>query len=200
MASAPRAARLCVAACRRAAPQMSRRRIPASTSSSTRTPIAAAFSTTSMRAAGRRFDGDDGDPAPSTVELTQLNKAFTDRATPDGLRQLDELAKMNGHDTIEAYLDDKLRYTPGFASQDRTLTEELVRDDNPPKKADRRAFWFDEDDPDMLLEEHDEFDEDDMMAMAHSKLDEVREMRHYTRLAVWEMPLLSSMYTIGCHP
>ncbi|OAQ99775.1 hypothetical protein LLEC1_05141, partial [Akanthomyces lecanii] len=58
---------------------------------------------------------------------------------------------------------------------------------------DRRAFWYDEDDPDTFTEEHDEFNEDDMMSMAHNKLDEVREMRHYTRLAVWEMPLLSKL-------
>lgn len=31
--------------------------------------------------------------------------------------------------------------------------------------------------------------------MAHGKLEEVREMRHYARLAVWEMPLLASEST-----
>ncbi|KAJ3498513.1 hypothetical protein NLG97_g1064 [Lecanicillium saksenae] len=189
MASNPAVARLCAVVCRRAVPQLAHHR-PAMRLAGTR--ATAAFSTTSMRAAEQSFDGeeDDGDSPP--VELKQLDKAFMDRATPEGLQQLDELAKRNGHTSIEAYLDDKLRHTPGFALEDRLFTDELVRDDSG-GKPDRKAFWFDEDDPDTFTEEHDEFNEDDMMSMAHNKLDEVREMRHYTRLAVWEMPLLSKL-------
>lgn len=198
MASAPRVARLCAAACRRPAPQLSTLRQHRLTSiAGTRAPTAAAaaFSTSSMRAAERDFDGEEGGES-IPVELRQLDKAFLDRATPEGLQQLDQLAKLNGHNSIEAYLDDKLRYTPGFSTQDRLLTDELVRDDSG-GKPDRKAFWYDEDDPDTFTEEHDEFNEDDMMSMAHNKLDEVREMRHYTRLAVWEMPLLSSTSALG---
>ncbi|TQV92046.1 37S ribosomal protein Rsm24 [Cordyceps javanica] len=187
MASAPRVASLCAAACRRAAPQLARHRMMAMAG----TRATASFSTSSMRAAERAFDGDEGgESAP--VELKQLDKAFLDRATPEGLQQLDQLAKLNGHNSIEAYLDDKLRYTPGFSTQDKLLTDELVRDDSG-GRLDRSAFWYDEDDPDTFTEEHDQFNEDDMMSMAHNKLDEVREMRHYTRLAVWEMPLLSKL-------
>ncbi|KAJ6785787.1 hypothetical protein PWT90_03045 [Aphanocladium album] len=189
MASTPAVARLCVAACRRAAPQLAQHR-PAMRLAGTR--ASAAFSTSSMRAAERSFDGEEDDGESTGVELKQLNKAFMDRATPEGLQQLDELAKRNGHSTIEQYLDDKLRHTPGFSLQDKLLTDDLVRDDSG-GKADRKAFWFDEDDPDTFTEEHDEFNEDDIMSMAHNKLDEVREMRHYTRLAVWEMPLLSKL-------
>lgn len=192
MASAPRVARLCAAACRRTAPQLVRQRVMMNMAG-TRATTATAFSTSSMRAAERDFDGDEGGES-IPVELKQLDQAFLDRATPEGLQQLDQLAKLNGHHSIEAYLDDKLRYTPGFSTQDRLLTDELVRDDSG-GKPDRRAFWYDEDDPDTFTEEHDEFNEDDMMSMAHNKLDEVREMRHYTRLAVWEMPLLSSTFT-----
>ncbi|XWW96378.1 hypothetical protein V2A60_004352 [Cordyceps javanica] len=187
MASAPRVASLCAAACRRAAPQLARHRMMAMAG----TRATASFSTSSMRAAERAFDGDEGgESAP--VELKQLDKAFLDRATPEGLQQLDQLAKLNGHNSIEAYLDDKLRYTPGFSTQDKLLTDELARDDSG-GRLDRSAFWYDEDDPDTFTEEHDQFNEDDMMSMAHNKLDEVREMRHYTRLAVWEMPLLSKL-------
>ncbi|EGX87994.1 37S ribosomal protein Rsm24, putative [Cordyceps militaris CM01] len=187
MASAPRVARICAVACRRAVPQLAHHHM----TSINRTRAAAAFSTSSPRAAERAFDGDEGGYS-APVELKALNKAFTDRATPEGLQQLDRLAKLNGHNTIEAYLNDKLRYTPGFSTQDKLLTDELVRDDSG-GRPDRRAFWYDEDDPDTFTGEHDEFNEDDMMSMAHNKLDEVREMRHYTRLAVWEMPLLSKL-------
>ncbi|PFH58293.1 hypothetical protein XA68_13897 [Ophiocordyceps unilateralis] len=55
----------------------------------------------------------------------------------------------------------------------------------------RQSFWYDDEDPETSTEEHDQFDEDDMTSMAHGKLEEVREMRHYARLIAWEMPLLS---------
>jgi small subunit ribosomal protein S35 len=35
-------------------------------------------------------------------------------------------------------------------------------------------------------------DHDDMTSLAHGELEQHREMRHYARLAAWEMPLLSS--------
>lgn len=35
-------------------------------------------------------------------------------------------------------------------------------------------------------------DDDDMNSLAHGELEQHREMRHYARLAAWEMPLLSS--------
>jgi small subunit ribosomal protein S35 len=36
-------------------------------------------------------------------------------------------------------------------------------------------------------------DHDDMPSLAHGELEQHREMRHYARLAAWEMPLLASM-------
>ncbi|KAI0206739.1 mitochondrial ribosomal subunit protein-domain-containing protein [Astrocystis sublimbata] len=59
-------------------------------------------------------------------------------------------------------------------------------------------FWFeDEADPDLLLDEADSetFDEDDIMSMAHGKLEEYREFREYARIAAWQMPLLSKLAT-----
>lgn len=64
-----------------------------------------------------------------------------------------------------------------------------------PKISISRSFWHeDEDDSDMITDERDEdeFDEDDIMSMAHGKLEEFREYREYARIAAWEMPLLSS--------
>ncbi|KOS20287.1 37S ribosomal protein S24 [Escovopsis weberi] len=139
----------------------------------------------------RGADAADGEASPQ-LDLKIMNKAFADSITPEGLRQLDELAKSNGHATVDGYLEAALRETPGWSSEDRALEEELHRDDVG-EKPNKSSFWYDEDDPEMITEEHDEFDEDDITSMAHGKLDEVREMRHYARLAVWEMPLLSKL-------
>ncbi|KAI0009877.1 mitochondrial ribosomal subunit protein-domain-containing protein [Xylariaceae sp. FL0662B] len=60
----------------------------------------------------------------------------------------------------------------------------------------RRSFWYDEEqDPDLINDdiEEDEFDEDDIMGLAHGKLEEFREYREYARIAAWEMPLLSKL-------
>ncbi|KAI0164239.1 mitochondrial ribosomal subunit protein-domain-containing protein [Hypoxylon sp. FL1284] len=60
-----------------------------------------------------------------------------------------------------------------------------------------RSFWSEEEeDPDLIAEEKDEddsFSEEDIMSMAHGKLEEFREYREYARLAAWEMPLLSKL-------
>lgn len=59
----------------------------------------------------------------------------------------------------------------------------------------RNTFWNEEEaDGEMVTDEvgEDEFRGDDITSMAHGKLDELRERRHYARLAAWEMPLLSS--------
>jgi small subunit ribosomal protein S35 len=72
--------------------------------------------------------------------------------------------------------------------------EDIQKDDKG-EKPNKQSFWFDEEDPETNTEELEEFDEDDITSMAHGKLDEVREMRKYARLAVWELPLLSSKYS-----
>lgn len=63
------------------------------------------------------------------------------------------------------------------------------------RKAKKETFWGDEEeDPDYMTEAADEedFSEDDIMSMAHGKLEEHREYREYARIAAWQMPLLSS--------
>ncbi|CAJ2502709.1 Uu.00g101030.m01.CDS01 [Anthostomella pinea] len=65
-----------------------------------------------------------------------------------------------------------------------------------PKLNRSRSFWNeDEDDTDLITDEmdEDEFDEDDIMSMAHGKLEEFREYREFARIAAWQMPLLSKL-------
>lgn len=58
------------------------------------------------------------------------------------------------------------------------------------------SFWNDEEqDTDVVWDQEsgeDTFNEDDITSMAHGKLEEHREHREYARIAIWEMPLLSS--------
>lgn len=78
------------------------------------------------------------------------------------------------------------------------MVEDFTHDLDPlrrPVKPKRDTFWHeDETDEDLITDEigEDEFDEDDILSMAHGKLEEHREAREYARVAVWEMPLLSS--------
>ncbi|KAI1380814.1 mitochondrial ribosomal protein [Hypoxylon crocopeplum] len=65
-----------------------------------------------------------------------------------------------------------------------------------PKINQSKTFWHeDEADSDLITDERneDEFDEDDIMSMAHGKLEEFREYREYARITAWEMPLLSKL-------
>ena len=39
-------------------------------------------------------------------------------------------------------------------------------------------------------------DEDDISSLGHGELEQHRELRHYARLAAWEMPLLASMFRL----
>lgn len=59
------------------------------------------------------------------------------------------------------------------------------------------GFWA-EDEPDELgiVEDGDEeFNDDEITSMAHAELELHREIREYMRIAAWDMPLLSSMYS-----
>lgn len=40
--------------------------------------------------------------------------------------------------------------------------------------------------------EDEEFEGDDITSLGHGELEQHREIRHYARIAAWEMPLLSS--------
>lgn len=130
------------------------------------------------------------------MELKKLEAALAEASTPEGLKQLDQLAKANGFNSIDQYLQNQLDYHPGWASEDRSTLEDIMKDDKG-EKPNKQSFWFDEEDPETNTEELEEFDEDDITSMAHGKLDEIREMRKYARMAVWELPLLSSELSKG---
>lgn len=193
MASASAAARLCVLACRRA-PRL--QQIPRSQQIIRQRSVPQrAFGTSTIRWAREREqqeqEGEEEEEDLGPIELKKLEAAIAEAATPEGMKQLDELAKENGYNTIDEYLETELERRPGWASEDRSLQDEIMKDDRG-ERPNRQSFWFDEEDPETNTEELEEFDEDDITSMAHGKLDQIREMRQYDRLAVWELPLLSS--------
>jgi small subunit ribosomal protein S35 len=109
----------------------------------------------------------------------------------NSLRVMDAVAKEHGFTSFDQYVKSSLRQKKRGVMDDRAM-ESAVQEIFKGGKLNRQHFWFDAEDPEVLTEEHDEFDEDDMTEMAHSKLEEIREMRQYARMAVWELPLLSS--------
>ncbi|KAH6899986.1 mitochondrial ribosomal subunit protein-domain-containing protein [Thelonectria olida] len=190
MASASAAARLCILACRRS-PRL--QQVPRTQHIIRQSPLVQrSFTTSTIRWAREGQERDDGLDDYAPVELKKLEAAFEKAVTPEGMMQLDELAKENGFSTIDQYLEHTLENTPGWAFEDRAIADDLMKDDKG-ERPNKQSFWFDEEDPETNTEELDEFDEDDITSMAHGKLDQVREMRHYARLAVWEMPLLSKL-------
>ncbi|SPN99557.1 uncharacterized protein DNG_02409 [Cephalotrichum gorgonifer] len=97
-----------------------------------------------------------------------------------------ELAKELG--ALEAELEEQDRL------MHKSLDEQEVTLFKEPKPL-KDSFWFDEEDENTMTHdiEGEDFDEDDMPSMAHGKLDELREYRHYARVVAWEMPLLAKL-------
>lgn len=110
---------------------------------------------------------------------------------------LDVTAKNHGYGTFDQFVDGELEkglMTPRAEREFERQVEQLEE-----VKPDKKSWWYDEDDPEMDCEEVEDFDEDDMTEMAHAKLEEVKEMRQYSRRAVYELPLLSSMFIFSFH-
>ncbi|KAI5860146.1 mitochondrial ribosomal subunit protein-domain-containing protein [Durotheca rogersii] len=126
-------------------------------------------------AEGANTGGHQGDASSQTRAQASAEdrSAPSRRSGPDN----DELARMN----------------------DRALADAnniMLKATTPPKIDLRRSFWSeDEEEPDLITDERtdEQFDEDDIMSLAHGKLEEFREFREYARIAAWEMPLLSKL-------
>lgn len=102
---------------------------------------------------------------------------------------MDRLLKERGLDSLGSWVSQvNAKHFP--PAKDRQFSKEVDEIIEP--KQDIKSFFFDDTDPDQDSEDFEEFNEDDMTEMAHAKLHEIQEMRQYQRLAVWELPLLSS--------
>jgi hypothetical protein len=101
-------------------------------------------------------------------------------STPVSGKDFEELIKKYGR--IRQNMPQELRNLPTFRE---------VR----PRKPKPGALNMGEEGSDMP-EEDPEFEEDDITSLAHGQLEQHREYRHYARLAAWEMPLLTSKFSI----
>ncbi|KAK3305343.1 mitochondrial ribosomal subunit protein-domain-containing protein [Chaetomium strumarium] len=117
-----------------------------------------------------------------------LKTLVRDENVPDEERQL-----------AMRMLDDWKKVPPDMQRQFDRLTEEVDQESarlRRPVQPKRDSFWNTEEaDSDLITSEigEDDFEEDDIMALGHAKLEEHREFREYARIAVWEMPLLSKL-------
>ena len=80
------------------------------------------------------------------------------------------------------------------------IAREVDRESEAPRFQDYRArglevgFWADDEDDEFgqVEDDDDDFGEEDITSVAHSELEVHREMREYTRIVAWDMPLLQS--------
>lgn len=187
MASAHSAARICALTCRRL-PQLSR--LPRLQAVAKPYQARRTISTTTSRWADAEKEEQVAEQN-TEVDLKALREMHNDKMTPEILSQLDELAKVNGFNSVDDLANSQFAEGSKAMSGMRRFNEDLTQFDvgTPLRRA---HLWYDAEDFDAVQEDLDPFDEDDMTSLAHNKLDELREQRHFNRLAVWEMPLLAS--------
>ncbi|KAL2171572.1 hypothetical protein VTG60DRAFT_2405 [Thermothelomyces hinnuleus] len=152
-----------------------------------------ALSTTQWRAAAA---DDSANKEEAEDEITEvftnpgqyLSSFLRDEKLTDEERQL-----------ATRMLEDWQKVPPNMRKSIEKLTEEITDASAPlrrPVMPKKDSFWnAEEPDTDLITDEvgEDDFEEDDILAMGHAKLEEHREFREYARIAVWEMPLLSKL-------
>lgn len=97
-------------------------------------------------------------------------------------------------------LDNQLPNSAAFEEEIEAAFKSINRDNGPftrlpfPNKRIKQTFLNMGDDE--IIEEddieEDDSEHDDLTPLAHGELEQHREIRHYARLAAWEMPLLAS--------
>lgn len=124
-------------------------------------------------------------------EFQEMDRRYRDMKPSDIARDLVS-------DEERGLLRDLTADLAGIGDLEIRKGQDVARDQSRPLRAlvkpKKDAFWDeDEDDLDLVTnDDSDEFDENDMTDIAHAKLEEHREQRAYARIAIWEMPLLSS--------
>lgn len=96
---------------------------------------------------------------------------------------------------LVAQYNDPARRKAMFAEIEQVVNDvnkrEPFRFMDPPGKV--RGFWTrNEDDEFGIVEDQDDFYDDEITSAAHAEVELHREVREYARIAAWDMPLLSS--------
>lgn len=152
------------------------------------------FSTTQLACA--RYNSNEG-RAAKDGPYQHLEDAFKD-LSPEQLKQLEGIVSEHEDtgepttfaETLRANEEEPeaRRMADPFEKRMKSFQNSLnIRPES-------NSMWSDATDEEAVAEQDvEEFKEDDMTSMAHGKLDEIREWRHYARIAAWEMPLLSKL-------
>ncbi|KAK2040235.1 mitochondrial ribosomal protein [Colletotrichum somersetense] len=199
MAAAGQAFRICVRSCRRiitapriavAAPRASTRQL-AQTQRRTFAASSTRRAPPNDEATPENEEGDEFAIPASRETIEDMMQ----RLKPEELKALEGLKKLDpsAQDmSLEQFLEKEMRQDE--EDQERFYSPQEWKQLTTEPRPNKASFWYDEDDPRAPVEDAaDEFDEDDMTPMAHGKLDEIREHRHYHRIMAWEMPLLSKL-------
>ncbi|TDZ14364.1 37S ribosomal protein S24 [Colletotrichum orbiculare MAFF 240422] len=144
----------------------------------------------------RRADDADAPVEDSLYKVQETVADMIARLKPDEVTALDGFRKTDPSAqglSLEQYLERQMSLDEN-AEEEPLVTPREWKAVSAVPRGNRASFWYDEDDPTAPTDDvMDEFDEDDMTPMAHAKLDEIREHRHYNRIIAWEMPLLSKL-------
>jgi hypothetical protein len=162
-----------------------------------------------------KLAGSDTDPEEAfnleAAVLEALDEAFEDGSKLPSVEQLENVGKLDTKEILERQKEEKgdvTRNRVKMSVEDiRKVGRQWARDkrieqmfgvENKPdmeQEKDKPGFWNDGD-LDSDMGEDEEFAGDDITAQGHAELERHREMREYARLAVWELPLLSSRYKV----
>ncbi|KAH0426171.1 hypothetical protein CcaCcLH18_10499 [Colletotrichum camelliae] len=201
MATAGQALRLCVRSCHRT-PTASRIAPRAATQFPQQSPQHFQRRTFATSPARRALG--DGEEEGVDRSLYRVQESVEDVVKKLKPAEVEALQRMRKGDpsaqslSLEQWLDRQWgKADEETAEQERVnplVTNREYKMLAPRVRANRQSFWYDPDAPEVDTENIvDEFDEDDMTSMAHGKLDEIREHRHYHRIMAWEMPLLAKL-------
>lgn len=138
-------------------------------------------------------------PEYSPDLLSKEDRSMYDMLSPEDREAFD----VENRRMVEEFNDVDLR-AKMFAELDKKVNQidkqEDIRFEDVRDKS--RGFWGDEEDDEFAQVEDgdEEINDDEITAMAHAELEVHREMREYARVTAWDMPILSSTYTLTRFP
>ncbi|KAE8148983.1 mitochondrial ribosomal subunit protein-domain-containing protein [Aspergillus avenaceus] len=124
--------------------------------------------------------------------LSKEERMTYDMMSPEEREQFDSEART----MAEKFNNPKAR-AAAFEHLDKLVAQldkqHPVRFDETREK--KTGFWAEEEDDEFSLvpDADDEFHDDEITSMGHAELEQHREIREYTRIAAWDMPLLGKL-------
>lgn len=135
-------------------------------------------------------------PKPNVFKVSSLNPQARDHyntLSPQQRAEYEEaVKKVHEHMTspaVESNLHDNVAHElREFAKEEPRVDIKFPRI--------KEGFFATGEDESQEIGEDEEFEGDDITSIAHGELEQHREIREYMRIAAWEMPMLSSLFSI----